>query len=116
MATRGYYRSPWPPARSPTTANPPWPQADLPPLRPRGSSPQLSAGKARCTTVELRHHSPMAMARTAEPDSAAYFTNPDRSRTGGAAITSGIELVTRTQDHYQTELLAIQLALEHTHQ
>lgn len=62
----------------------------------------------------------MAMAQVTEPDSAVYYTDgsvdPDSGRTGAAAITSGTELSERTSDHcstLQTELVAIQLALEH---
>ena len=64
----------------------------------------------------------MAMAWVTEPDSAVYFTDgsvdSDRGRTGGAAITGGIELATRTPNHcstLQTELVTIRLALKHTH-
>lgn len=111
----------------------PWPQADLPAPTFRAPPPwelpsaeftatQLPASKAVCPTAELRQHALMAMARVTEPGCAIYYTDgsvdPDSGRTGAAAITGGTELGVRTPDHcstLQTELVAIQLALEHAH-
>ncbi|KAK4324771.1 hypothetical protein Pmani_004611 [Petrolisthes manimaculis] len=70
----------------------------------------------------MRQHALMAIAQVTEPDSAVYYTDgsvdPDSGRTGAAAITRGTELCERTSNHcstLQTELVAIQLALEHAH-
>ncbi|KAK8390570.1 hypothetical protein O3P69_010334 [Scylla paramamosain] len=70
--------------------------------------------------LALEQHAFMAMAQVTEPDSVVYYTNgsadPDSGRTGAAAITRGAEVCERTPDHcsiLQTELVAIQLALEH---
>ena len=111
----------------------PWPQADLPaptfrappPWEPPAASftaTRLPAIKAACTTAELRQHALMAVARVSEPGCVTYFTDgsvdPDSGRTGAAAITGSTELAVRTPDHcstLQTELVAIQLALEHAH-
>ncbi|KAK8372372.1 hypothetical protein O3P69_018902 [Scylla paramamosain] len=95
-----------------------WPQADLPaptfhapppwePPTAEFSATQLPASKALCAVEEMRQHAFMAMAQVTEPDS---------GRTGAAAITRGTEVCERTPDHcstLQTELVAIQLALEH---
>ena len=111
----------------------PWPQADLPAPTFRAPPPweppvanftatRLPANKSACTTAELRQHALMAVARVSEPGCVTYFTDgsvdPDSGRTGAAAITGGSELAVRTPDHcstLQTELVAIQLALEHAH-
>ncbi|XP_050708035.1 uncharacterized protein LOC126993210 [Eriocheir sinensis] len=99
------------------SAPPPWelPSAEF-------TATQLPASKAVCPTAELRQHALMAMARVTEPGCAIYYTDgsvdPDSGRTGAAAITGGTELGMRTPDHcstLQTELVAIQLALEHAH-
>ncbi|KAG0728832.1 hypothetical protein GWK47_031658 [Chionoecetes opilio] len=74
-----------------------------------------------CTTRELRQHALMAMAQVAERDSRVYFTDgsvdPDSGRTGAAFVTTGgTELSWRTSNNcstLQTELVAIQHALEH---
>ena len=62
----------------------------------------------------------MAMARVTEPECAVYYTDgtvdPDSGRTVAAAITIGTELLARTPEHcstIQTQLMVIQLALEH---
>ncbi|KAK8407615.1 hypothetical protein O3P69_002277 [Scylla paramamosain] len=108
-----------------------WPQADLPaptfsappPWEPpvaEFSATQLPASKALCTVEEMQQHAFMAMAQVTEPDSVVYYTDgsadPDSGRTGAAAITRGAEVCERTPNHcstLQTELVAIQLALEH---
>ena len=45
--------------------------------------------------MQPQQHAVMAMALVAEPDSVIYFTdtsvNPDRGKTGAAAITSTIQ-------------------------
>ncbi|KAK4307362.1 hypothetical protein Pmani_020881 [Petrolisthes manimaculis] len=110
-----------------------WPQADLPAPTYRAPAPweppvvvfsamQLPASKSLCLTEEMRKHALMAIAQVTEPDSAVYYTDgsvdPDSGRTGAAAITRGTELCERTSNHcstLQTELVAIQLALEHAH-
>ncbi len=110
-----------------------WPQADLPaptycsppPWEPPAadfSATQLPASKSLCGAEEMRQHALMAMAGVTEPDSAVYYTDgsvdPDSGRTGAAAITRGTEVCGRTPDHcstLQTELVAIQMALEHAH-
>ncbi|XP_045132191.1 uncharacterized protein LOC123516654 [Portunus trituberculatus] len=81
-----------------------------------------TASKSASTTAELRQHALMAMARVSKPGCVTYYTDgsvdPDSGRTGAAAITGGTELGVRTPDHcstLQTELVAIQLALEHAH-
>ncbi|KAK3889215.1 hypothetical protein Pcinc_006786 [Petrolisthes cinctipes] len=83
---------------------------------------ELPASKSQCITKEIQQHALMAIAQATEPDSAVYYTDgsvdPDSGRTGAAAITRGTELCERTSNHcstLQTELVAIQLALEHAH-
>ncbi|KAK3895234.1 hypothetical protein Pcinc_001093 [Petrolisthes cinctipes] len=70
----------------------------------------------------MRQHALMAIAQVTESDSAVYYTDgsvdPDSGRKGAEAITRGTELCERTSNHCSTlptELVAIQLALEHAH-
>ena len=63
----------------------------------------------------------MSMARVSGPECVAYYTDgsvdPASGRTGADALTGSTELCAKTSDHcctLQTELVAIQLALEHS--
>ncbi|KAG0712078.1 hypothetical protein GWK47_019233 [Chionoecetes opilio] len=109
----------------------PWREADVPtptyyapppwgPLDAEFTATLLPACKAMCNTRELRQHALMAMAQVVERDSRVYFTDgsvdPDSGRTGAAFVTGGTEMSWRTSDNcstLQTELVAIQHALEH---
>ena len=78
---------------------------------------QLSGEKAFCTTAVARPH---GHGSSREPDSAVPddWVDSDRGRTGAVAFTGGIEVAARTPDYcstLQTELMAIELALEHVH-
>ncbi|MPC52329.1 hypothetical protein E2C01_046193 [Portunus trituberculatus] len=88
------------------TAGPPRPQFRPPSLWELPAAvfaTQLLAGKTHCTTMELRQHALMTIARVADPDNAAvYFTeglvDQDRGGTGNVAITIRIKLVVSTPD------------------
>ncbi|KAG0718417.1 putative RNA-directed DNA polymerase from transposon BS [Chionoecetes opilio] len=80
----------------------------------------LPASKALCTRVELRQHALRGIADANVPGSAVYYTDgsvdPERGTTGAAVVTGQEVLSWRTPDHcstLQTELVAIQHALEH---
>ncbi|KAG0713960.1 putative RNA-directed DNA polymerase from transposon X-element [Chionoecetes opilio] len=80
----------------------------------------LPASKALCIRVELRQHALRGIAEANVPGSAVYYTDgsvdPERGTTGAAVVTGQEVLSWRTPDHcstLQTELVAIQHALEH---
>ncbi|KAG0714112.1 hypothetical protein GWK47_014768 [Chionoecetes opilio] len=83
----------------------------------------LPASKALCTRVELRQHALRGIAEANVPGSAVYYTDgsfdPERGTTGAAVVIGQEVLSWRTPDHcstLQTELVAIQHALEHARQ
>ena len=80
----------------------------------------LSVNKAQCTLQEMQQHALMTVAHASIPGSAVYYTDgsvdPARGKTGAAVVTEGEVMTWRTPDHcstLQTELVAIQHALEH---
>ncbi|MPC48852.1 hypothetical protein E2C01_042637 [Portunus trituberculatus] len=107
------------------TGNGPKPQLDLPaPMYCAPApweAPQRTSLMSLCTTTDLQQHGLMAMTLVTKPGCVIYYSdnkvNPHSGRTGTAAITDGTKLCARTPDYHstlQTELVAIQLALEHT--
>lgn len=83
-------------------------------------STTLPGTKATCTPIEMRQHTLSWIEQLHVPGSEVYFTDgsvdPDKTTTGSAFTTRQDTVAWRNSDHcstLQTELVAIQQALEH---